>query len=196
MMQKIFILISFFLLSCTDNKPKEVLTEKEEVQIVEKEITSNQTSKVKSDISTKLFSGSISDLTQEIEKSIKKFGYNRQSKFSLEQYKRKQFKGSGFKNVFYEIQYSKPMNKNLSIIVYEYDKMETAIECYNSIESSKYLDGIFKSGGFLLHHLNYVIQVASTCSMSKTELEEIRDDLSLSGTYLFCYCGGKCIERN
>lgn len=193
MMKKISIILSLFLVSCIDVKPKESSAGKAESRIEVKRETGDIAITSSISMTAKQTGSSIEDFIKIIETEFEKSDFERRSDFSLAQYKRKQFKINGFEGIFYESQFTKVKNKNLSIIVYHYDSIASSTSCFVAIESSRYLDGIYKSGGMLVQYENYLIQIASTCSISKTEIYDLQASLNLQGEYLYCECGGRCV---
>jgi len=138
----------------------------------------------------------IREILDKIEGAMIHEGYVRQKEFSNQQYKWKDFQSMERHNVFYEAQYSKPKNRKFNIIAYSYDDKNIAIETFVKIKNSNILDAIFKSGGLLFLNDQYLIQVASTCAISRTELQEISKVFSDDLSHLFCHCGGYCVMTN
>lgn len=194
MMRYNFFFIVVFLFSCKGKKPSvpENLKLKQEMSVPSK--VEEPTFELPSKNMSPVFEGSTSELLDKIEQSLVKLGYSKESNISVDQYKRKAFKSEGFKEILNETQFSKPKNKKLGIIVYSYKDSNSSLKCYNAIVNSKYLDGIYKSGGFLIRHKTEIFQIASTCAFASSELDEVRKEFSFLGSYLLCYCGGKCID--
>ena len=138
--------------------------------------------------------GNIDDFLDHIDSYLLEVGFGRKKTLAISPINERVFRKNCLVESNVKIRYDNSQSRPISVLLYKYDNVENSVLTFNNLVNSEFREGIFKAGGIIVHHTNFIACIIGSCSIEKNDWQSIMNQFQTELPRMNCRCGGLCIE--